>query len=153
MSSSSWHRQDESTYLLDEPSSNPFSPPDGLDGMEAQALLSSDEDDEALSLPSAGVANVRGETPEEDSDDDVDIGEFDWGQADKEVNDFLAELGEDSAMETDNSDNERYSSYIWLTQVSHQKSQQADGHRINANGNERGSRRGSLQIPKTQMEM
>jgi hypothetical protein len=105
MSSSAWHRQSESSYLLDEPT-NPFSPPNGLDAMEAQSLLSSDEDDdEALSLPSAGIANIRGETPEDD-DDDVDIAEFDWGDADKEVNDALAESGDD-AINTD-SDNDRY---------------------------------------------
>jgi hypothetical protein len=116
MSASSWRRLDESTYLLDEPQADPFSPTNGIDPFDTQALLSSDEDDdddddeEALSLPSAGVANVRGETPDPDPDDeDVDIGEFDWGDADKEVNDFLAELGEDGVYTTDESDNERYS--------------------------------------------
>jgi hypothetical protein len=110
MSASSWKRLDEASYLLDEPHSDSFSPPNGLDPLDTQALLSSDEDDdEALSLPSAGVANVRGETPEsEEEDEDVDIGEFDWGDADKEVNDFLAELGEDAMYTTDESDNERY---------------------------------------------
>jgi hypothetical protein len=109
MSTSSWNRQDESNFLLDEPNSDPFSPPNGLDPLDPQSLLSSDEeddDDEALSLPSAGVANVRGETPESDHED-VDIGEFDWGDADQEVNDFLAEIGDDENY-TDDSDNERY---------------------------------------------
>lgn len=119
MSASTWRRLDESNYLLDEPHSDPFSPPNGLDPLDTQAFLSSDEDDEdeALSLPSAGVANVRGETPESENDDeDVDIGEIDWGDAedwgdaDKEVNEFLAEMGEDAAFTTDESDNERYSS-------------------------------------------
>jgi hypothetical protein len=100
MSSSSWHRQDESQYLLDEPT-NPFSPSNGRE--IEQTILSDEDDDEALSLPSAGVANVRGETPLRE-DEDVDIAEFDWGDADKEVNDFLAELGEDF---TEDSDNER----------------------------------------------
>ena len=117
MSASSWRRLDESNYLLDEPHSDAFSPPNGLDPLDTQAFLSSDEDDEdeALSLPSAGVANVRGETPESENDEeDVDIGEIDWGDAedwgdaDKEVNEFLAELGEDAALTTDESDNERY---------------------------------------------
>jgi len=117
MSASSWRRLNESTYLLDEPQGDPFSPTNGIDPFDTQALLSSDEDDddddEALSLPSAGVANVRGETPDSDLDDeDVDIGEFDWGNADKEVNDFLAELGEDGVYTTDESDNERYSSFL-----------------------------------------
>ena len=108
MSASSWRRLDESAYLLDEPNSDPFSPANGLDPLDTTALLSSDDDDEALSLPSAGIANVRGDTPESDEDDDdVDIGDVDWGDADKEVNDFLAELGED-AIDTDDSDNERY---------------------------------------------
>ena len=114
MSASSWRRLNESSYLLDEPHGDPFSPPNGIDPFDPRALLSSDEDDdddeEALSLPSAGVANVRGETPDPDLDEeDVDIGEFDWGDADKEVNDFLAEMGEDGAFTTDESDNERYS--------------------------------------------
>ena len=64
----------------------------------------------ALSLPSAGVANIRGETPEsedEDEEEEVDIADVDWGDADKEVNDFLAELGEDAMYTTDESDNER----------------------------------------------
>src|SRR5271155_5857625 len=116
MSASSWRRLDESSYLLDEPHSDAFSPPNGLDPLDTQAFLSSDEDDEdeALSLPSAGVANVRGETPESQNDDeDVDIGEIDWGDAedwgaaDEEVDEFLAELGEDAAFTTDESDNER----------------------------------------------
>jgi hypothetical protein len=108
MSSSAWHRQSESSYLLDEPTT----PPNGLEAMETQSLLSSDEDDEALSLPSAGIANVRGETPE-DEDNNIDIAEFDWGDgwgdADKEVNDALAESGDD-AISTD-SDNDRYFSF------------------------------------------
>jgi len=117
MSASSWRRLNESNYLLDEPHSDAFSPPNGLDPLDTQAFLSSDEDDEdeALSLPSAGVANVRGETPEsENEDEDVDIGEIDWGDAedwgvaDQEVNEFLAEIGEDAAFTTDESDNERY---------------------------------------------
>ena len=123
MSASSWRRLDESTYLLEEPThGDPFSPTNGIDPFDARALLSSDEDDddddddddEALSLPSAGVANVRGETPDPDPDDgaNVDIGgDFDWGDADKEVNDFLAELGEDGIYTTDESDNERCPSY------------------------------------------
>jgi hypothetical protein len=113
MSASSWRRLDEADYLFDEPHHDAFSPPNGLDVLDAQALLSSDEDDdEALSLPSAGAANIRGETPEaEDDEEDVDIGEFDWGDADKEVNDFLAEMGEDAVYTTDESDNERYISF------------------------------------------
>ena len=110
MSASSWSRLDEAAFLLDEPNSDAFSPPNGLDPLDAQPLLSSDEDDdEVLSLPSAGVANIRGDTPElEDEDEeDVDIGDVDWGDADKEVNDFLAELGEDAIYTTDESDNER----------------------------------------------
>ena len=116
MSASSWSRLDEGTYILDETHSDAFSPPNGLDPLDTQALLSSDEDDdEALSLPSAGVANVRGETPEpEQEDEEVDIGEFDWGDADKEVNDFLAELGEDAVYTTDESDNERYSPSLYV---------------------------------------
>ena len=74
--------------------------------------LNDDEDeDEALSLPSAGVANVRGGVSEDEEgglDEEVDIGELDWGEADKEVNDFLAELGEDAIYTTDESDSERY---------------------------------------------
>jgi hypothetical protein len=111
MSASSWSRLDEAEFLLDDPHSDAFSPANGLDQLDAQALLSSDEDDDdALSLPSAGVANIRGETPEpeeEDEEDDVDIADVDWGDADKEVNDFLAELGEDAIYTTDESDNER----------------------------------------------
>lgn len=78
----------------------------GIDPLDPRILLSSDEDedDEALSLPSAGVANVRGEISEsEDEGEDVDIGEFDWRDADQEV---IAELGED-AFYTDDSDNDR----------------------------------------------
>jgi hypothetical protein len=80
--------------------------------LDPRALLSSsddDDDDEALSLPSAGVANVRGELSESEheAEEDVDIGGFDWGDADKEVNEFLAELGEDTDF-TDDSDNERF---------------------------------------------
>jgi hypothetical protein len=109
MSASSWRRLDEAAYLLDEPHTDIFSPPNGLDPLDPQALLSSDEeeDDEALSLPSAGVANIRGETPEPEEHNEVDIGEFDWGGADKEVDEYLAELGEDAAYTTDESDNER----------------------------------------------
>ena len=124
MSASSWRRLDESNYLLDEHQSDPFSPPNGLDPLDTQAFLSSEDDDEdeALSLPSAGVANIRGETPASESDEEnVDIAEIDWGDADKEVNEFLAELGEDAAFTTDESDNERYS--LWklsLTTVWHQ---------------------------------
>jgi hypothetical protein len=112
MSASSWRRLPESSYFLDEPRSDVFSPPNGLETLELQGILSSDEeDDNELSLPSAGIANVRTEeTPEpEEDDEDVDIGEFDWGDADKEVNDFLAELGEDGMYTTDDSDNERWS--------------------------------------------
>jgi hypothetical protein len=114
MSASSWTRLDESSYLLDDPHSDSLN---GLDPLDPQALLSSDDDnEEALSLPSAGVANVRGETPEpeddhEDDNQEVDIGEIDWGDADKEVNDFLAEEGEDASYTTDESDNERYELY------------------------------------------
>ena len=110
MCTSSWRRLNEADYLLDEPHSDTLSP-HGLDTLDSQALLSSDEEeaDEALSLPSAGLANVRGETPEmEEKDQEVDIGEFDWGDADKEVEDFLAEFGEDASYTTDESDNERY---------------------------------------------
>ena len=110
MSASSWRRLDEASFLLDEPNSDAFSPANGLDPLDAQVLLSSDEeDDEALSLPSAGIANIRGETPEpeEEDEEDVDIADVDWGDADKEVNDFLAELGEDAIYTTDESDNER----------------------------------------------
>jgi RNA polymerase II subunit A C-terminal domain phosphatase len=112
MTASSWRRLDETDYFLDEPRSDALSPPNGLENLEAQALLSSDEEDdgEGLSLPSAGIANVRGETPEseEEAPEDVDIGELDWGDADKEVNDFLAEMGEDAVYTTDESDNERF---------------------------------------------
>jgi hypothetical protein len=109
MSASSWSRLNEAAFLLDEPHSDAFSPTNGLDPLDTHALLSSDEDDdEALSLPSAGVANIRGETPElEDEDEEDEVDEFDWGDADKEVNDFLAELGEDAMYTTDESDNER----------------------------------------------
>jgi hypothetical protein len=105
MSGSSWSRQDETKYLLEEARTDVSSPVNGL-------LLSSEEEeeeDEALSLPSAGVANIRGEVTdvEGDEDDDVSIGDLDWGDADKEVNDFLAELGEDF---TDESDNESVTS-------------------------------------------
>jgi hypothetical protein len=113
MTASSWRRLSETDYFLDEPQAEALSPPNGLENLETQALLSSDEDDEdeALSLPSAGVANVRGETPDledEDVAEEVDIGELDWGDADKEVNDFLAEIGEDAVYTTDESDNERF---------------------------------------------
>lgn len=116
MSASSWHRLDEADYLLDEPNHDVFSPPNGLDVLDAQVLLSSDDDDdEALSLPSAGAANIRGGTPEAEDDEEVDIGEFDWGDADKEVEDFLAEMGEDAFYTTDESDNERYNPFrTWL---------------------------------------
>jgi len=113
MTASSWRRLAEADYFLDEPHSEGLSPPNGLDSLEAQTLLSSDEEDDdgALSLPSAGVANVRGQTPESEEEEigpeDVDIGELDWGDADKEVNDFLAEIGEDAVYTTDESDNER----------------------------------------------
>lgn len=110
MAASTWARQDESNYLLEDGHPDPFSPPNGLESLDTQ-LLSSDEeeDDEALSLPSAGVANIRGETPDSEEDNqEVDIGEFDWGDADKEVNDFLAESGEESAYTSDESDNERH---------------------------------------------
>ena len=43
MSASSWHRLDEADYLLDEPNHDVFSPPNGLDVLDAQVLLSSDE--------------------------------------------------------------------------------------------------------------
>jgi hypothetical protein len=143
MSASSWRRLDESSYLLDEPHSDAFSPPNGLDPLDTQAFLSSDDDDEdeALSLPSAGVANVRGETPESQNDDeDVDIGEIDWGDAqdwgaaDEEVDEFLAELGEDAAFTTDESDNERLPSHKSpsLTIVS----PQIHPNPVAANGNE-----------------
>lgn len=123
VSASTWQRQDDSKYILDEPQPDPFANPNGLD--PNRTLLSTDEedlnddenDDEALSLPSAGVANIRGESAISEGEDngedeseeggDVDIGEFDWGDADKEVNDFLAELGEDAIYTTDESDNER----------------------------------------------
>ena len=110
MSASSWQKRPESQYLLDEPhTTDPFSPPNGLDLLETQALLSSDEDedDDALSLPSAGVANVRGDRDEveEGEGPDIDIGQFDWGKADEEVEEFLAELGDDGAYS--DSDNER----------------------------------------------
>jgi hypothetical protein len=113
MTASSWRRLSETDYFLDEPQAEALSPPNGLETLDTQALLSSDEDDEdeALSLPSAGVANVRGETPDledEDVAEEVDIGELDWGDADKEVNDFLAEIGEDAVYTTDESDNERF---------------------------------------------
>ena len=110
MTASSWRRLDECMYLLDEPHSDAFYPQNGLDRLNAQALLSSDEEDEeGLSLPSAGIANIRGETPEPvDDDDDVDVGDVNWGDANKEVDEFLAESGEDSSYTTDESDNERF---------------------------------------------
>jgi len=155
MSASSWRRLDESSYLLDEPHGDPFSPPNGIDPFDPRALLSSDEDDEddeeALSLPSAGVANVRGETPDPDLDEeDVDIREFDWRDADKEVNDFLAELGEDGGFSTDDSDNERYShmriplNIVWRRII-------LGVPQTSGNENETGSPRERLQIQKTQM--
>jgi len=115
MTASTWQRQDDSKYSLDEPQSDPLATPNGLD--PTRTLLSTDdelddEDEEALSLPSAGVANVRGGVFEDEEEvlqgEDVDIGELDWGEADKEVEDFLAELGEDALYTTDESDNERY---------------------------------------------
>lgn len=119
-----------------------MSPPNGFESLETQALLSSDEDDdEELSLPSAGVANVRGQTPESEDEDvseedeDVDIGELDWGDADKEVNDFLAEIGEDAVYTTDESDNERFlnSLDLRLIIVWHQMYL---NHEENGNGND-----------------
>ena len=111
MSASSWRREDEARYLLNDAHTDAMSPPTGFDPLDPRTLLSSDEeedDDEALSLPSAGVANILGESRDsEEEDEGVDIGEFDWGDADKEVNDFLAEMGEDAVYTTDESDNER----------------------------------------------
>jgi hypothetical protein len=117
MTGSTWQRQEDSKFLLDEPSQcDLFSGPTGLE--PTRTLLSTDEEDldddndeEVLSLPSAGVANIRGGISEDEDGlegEDVDIGELDWGEADKEVNDFLAELGEDGFYTTDDSDNERY---------------------------------------------
>jgi hypothetical protein len=125
VTASTWRRQDEIAFLLNEPESDLDSLPLST-GMNSRAVVSfssedeldSTDEDEELSLPSAGVANVRGsfDSDEENNDDahddvqDVDIGEFDWGEADKEVNEFLAEFGEDGAFTTDESDTERYPS-------------------------------------------
>ena len=114
-------------------------------------IVYDDDDEEALSLPSAGVANVRGEIPDPDLDEeDVDIGEFDWVDADKEVSDFLAELGEDGGFSTDDSDNERYPhiriplNIVWRRII-------LGVPQTNGNENETVSLRERLQIQKTQM--
>src|SRR5947207_2381758 len=119
LTASTWHRQNETDFVLQEPETDldSFPLPTALNSRAMLSSSSEDEmdsedEDEALSLPSASVENVRRllDSADENNDDthdeieDVDIGGFDWGEADKEVNEFLAELDEEGSYTADESD-------------------------------------------------